>query len=77
VATDAIRGVLVQDGERDGGLAQKTAAILREKLSEEAALAGYHDLFFMFAALTLFSLVPVMLMRGGKPVLPVKVVKKG
>jgi EmrB/QacA subfamily drug resistance transporter len=76
VATDAIRGVLVQDGERDGGLAQKTAGILRQKLSEEAALAGYHDLFFMFAALTLFSLVPVMLMRSGKPVLPVKVVKK-
>jgi EmrB/QacA subfamily drug resistance transporter len=76
VATDAIREVLVQDGERDGGLVQKTAGILRQKLSEEAALAGYHDLFFMFAALTLFSLVPVMLMRGGKPVLPVKVVKK-
>jgi hypothetical protein len=57
-------------------LAQKTAGILRQKLSEEAALAGYHDLFFMFAALILFSLLPVMLMRGGKPVLPVKVVKK-
>jgi hypothetical protein len=57
-------------------LAQKTASILRQKLTEEAALAGYHDLFFMFAALTLFSLLPVMLMRGDKPVLPVKVVKK-
>jgi hypothetical protein len=30
----------------------------------------------MFAALTLFSLLPVLLMRGSKPVLPVKVVKK-
>jgi hypothetical protein len=30
---------------------------LRQKLSEEAALTGYHDLFFMFAALTLFSLL--------------------
>jgi hypothetical protein len=47
-----------------------------QKLTEEAALAGYHDLFFMFAALTLFSLLPVMLMRGDKPVLPVKAVKK-
>jgi hypothetical protein len=35
-------------------------------LGEEAALAGYQDLFFLFAALTLFSLVPVLLMRGGK-----------
>ena len=76
VATDAIRGVLMQDGDSGEMLAQKTAGILRQKLSEEAALAGYHDLFFMFAALTLFSLLPVMLMRGSKPVLPVKVVKK-
>jgi hypothetical protein len=76
-ATDAIRGVLMQDGEHGAGLVQKTAGILRQKLTEEAALAGYHDLFFMFAALTLFSLVPVMLMRGGKPVLPVKVVEEG
>jgi hypothetical protein len=30
----------------------------------------------MFAALTLFSLLPVMLMRGNKPVLPPKGVKK-
>jgi MFS transporter, DHA2 family, multidrug resistance protein len=70
VATDAMRGVLMQGGEPSGMLAQKTAGILRRKLSEEAALAGYHDLFFMFAALTLFSLLPVMLMRSGKPVLP-------
>jgi MFS transporter, DHA2 family, multidrug resistance protein len=76
VATDAVRGMLMQDGERDGGLAEKTAGILRQKLSEEAGLAGYHDLFFMFAALTLFSLLPVLLMRDSKPVLPVKVVKK-
>jgi hypothetical protein len=75
VATDAIRGVLLQDGEHDAGLVQKTAGILRQKLAEEAALAGYHDLFFMFAALTMFSLLPVMLMRGGKPVLPVKAAK--
>jgi DHA2 family multidrug resistance protein len=75
-ATDAIRGVLMQDGDSGEMLAQKTAGILRQKLSEEAALAGYHDLFFMFAALTLFSLLPVMLMRGNKPVLPPKGVKK-
>jgi EmrB/QacA subfamily drug resistance transporter len=76
VATDAVRGVLMQDGESAGMLAQKTAGILRQKLSDEAALAGYHDVFFMFAALTLFSLLPVLLMRGGKPSLPAKVVKK-
>jgi EmrB/QacA subfamily drug resistance transporter len=76
VATDAIRGVLMRDGNYDGALAQKTAGILREKLSEEAALAGYHDLFYMFAALTLFSLIPVLFMRGGKPILPAKVLKR-
>jgi EmrB/QacA subfamily drug resistance transporter len=76
VATDAIRGVLLRDGNYDGELAQKTAGILRAKLSEEAALAGYHDLFYMFAALTLFSLIPVLFMRGGKPALPAKVLKR-
>jgi EmrB/QacA subfamily drug resistance transporter len=76
VATDAVRGMLIQHGEGGGELAQKTAGILRQKLTEEAALAGYHDLFFMFAALTLFSLLPVMLMRGSKPALPAKTVKK-
>jgi MFS transporter, DHA2 family, multidrug resistance protein len=76
VATGAIRGMLIQDGESGGMLAQKTAGILRQKLSEEVALTGYHDLFFMFAALTLFSLLPVLLMRGSKQSLPVKVVQK-
>jgi EmrB/QacA subfamily drug resistance transporter len=76
MATETIRGVLIQDGNSDGMLAQKTAGVLRQILSEEAALAGYHDLFFMFAALTLFSLLPVLLMRGSKPVLPLKVLKK-
>ena len=66
----------MQDGDSGGTLAQKTAAILRQQLSEQAAVAGYHDVFFMFAALTLFSLLPVLLMRGRKPVLPVKVEKK-
>lgn len=75
VATDAIRGVLIQDGSRDGVLVQKIAGVLHHQLSEAAALAGYHDLFFMFAALTLFSLVPVLLMRDSKPALPPKVVK--
>jgi EmrB/QacA subfamily drug resistance transporter len=75
-ATEAIRGVLMQDGDSGGILAQKTAAILRQKLAEEAALASYHDVFFMFAALTLFSLLPVLLMRGRKPSLPMKVVKE-
>jgi EmrB/QacA subfamily drug resistance transporter len=76
IATDSIRGVLIRDGEHGGGLAEKTAAVLRQRLSEEASLAGYHDVFFMFAALTLFSLLPVLLMRRRKPFLPAKVVKE-
>jgi EmrB/QacA subfamily drug resistance transporter len=75
-ATDTIRGVLAQDGNFDGMLAQKTAGVLRQQLAEAAALAGYHDLFFMFAALALFSLIPVFFMRGGKVMLPVKTVQK-
>jgi hypothetical protein len=43
-----------------------TTAVLRQMLREETTLAGYHDLCFIFAALILFSLVPVLLMRGGK-----------
>lgn len=66
VATETIRDVLVQDGNAREGLAQMTTAVLHQMLGEEAALASYQDLFFMFAALTLFSLVPVLLMRGGK-----------
>src|SRR6266446_3909507 len=66
IATETIRDVLIQDGHTREGLAQMTTAVLRQMLGEEAALAGYQDLFFMFAALTLFSLVPVLLMRGGK-----------
>ena len=62
VATKTIRDVLVQDGDVQEGLAQMTAAVLRQMLGEEAALAGYQGLFFIFAALTLFSLVPVLLM---------------
>ena len=66
VATATIREVLTQDGQVNEGLAQMTTAVLQQKLSEEATLAGYQDLFFMFAALTLFSLVPVLCLRGGK-----------
>ena len=68
VATATIREVLTQDGQVNEGLAQMTTAVLHQKLSEEATLAGYHDLFFLFAALTLFSLVPVLFLRGGKPI---------
>jgi DHA2 family multidrug resistance protein len=75
-ANEAIRGVLMQDGQWGESLAQKTAGILRQRLADEAALAGYHDVFFMFAALTLFSLLLVMLMWGRRRRLPVKGVKK-
>jgi DHA2 family multidrug resistance protein len=76
VATDAIRQVLIHDGNHDGALTQKIARVLREQLSDAAALAGYHDLFFMFAALTLFSLLPVLLMRSRKPTSASRVGKK-
>jgi len=66
VATETIREVLQQDGQVNAGLAEMTTAVLRQKLSEEATLAGYQDLFFLFAVLTLFSLVPVLFLRGGK-----------
>ena len=65
VATATIREVLTQDGQVNEGLAQMTTAVLRQQLSEAATLAGYQDLFFLFAALTLCSLVPVLFLRGG------------
>jgi hypothetical protein len=66
VATETIREVLQQDGQVNAGLAAMTTAVLRQKLSEEATLAGYQDLFFLFAVLTLCSLVPVLFLRGGR-----------
>jgi EmrB/QacA subfamily drug resistance transporter len=64
LATETIRGVLLLDGNFDGVLAQKTAHVLHQQLVEAAALAGYQDLFFSFAGLALFSLLPVLFMRG-------------
>ena len=65
VATETIRNVLIQDGHAQEALAQRTTETLRQMLEAEAALAGYQDLFFLFAALTLVSLGPVLFMRGG------------
>jgi DHA2 family multidrug resistance protein len=65
VATATIREVLTQDGQGNEGLAQMTTAVLHDKLAEAATLASYHDLFFLFAVLTLGSLVPVLCLRGG------------
>ncbi len=73
VVTDTIRNVLIQDGQRGEMLAQMTASVLRQKLAAEAALAGYHDMFFMFASLTLVSLIPVLFLRRGEPVRPAQV----
>jgi DHA2 family multidrug resistance protein len=64
-ATATIREVLTQDGQRQGGLAQMTTAVLRDQLAEAATLASYHDLFFLFAVLTLGSLLPVLCLRRG------------
>lgn len=64
-ATATIREVLTQDGQRQGGLAQLTTAVLHDQLAEAATLASYHDLFMLFAVLTLGSLVPVLCLRSG------------
>jgi DHA2 family multidrug resistance protein len=70
MATQAIREVLIADGAVNEGLTQLTEAVLQQKLVEEATLAGYQDLFFMFAALAMLCLVPVLLLRRGKIVPP-------
>ena len=47
------------------GLAQLTTAVLHDQLAKAATLASYHDLFFLFAVLTLGSLIPVLCLRSG------------
>lgn len=66
VATDAIRAVLMQDGQVGESLAQMTDAVLRQQLRETAALAGYQDIFLMIAGLAGLSLVAVLCMYGRK-----------
>ena len=56
---------MTQDGQRQGALAQMTTAVLGQQLAEAATLASYHDLFFLFAVLTLGSLLPVLCLRSG------------
>ena len=65
VATATIREVLTQDGQGQEGLAQMTTTVLHQQLEEAATLASYHDLFFLFAVLTLGSLIPVLCLRSG------------
>ena len=65
VATATIREVLRQDGQGQEGVAQMTTAILHHQLEEAATLASYHDLFLLFAVLTLSSLIPVFCLRSG------------
>jgi len=64
-ATATIREVLTQEGQGQGGLAQLTTAVLHDQLAAAATLASYHDLFFLFAVLTLGSLLPVLCLRSG------------
>ncbi|MBM3222944.1 MAG: DHA2 family efflux MFS transporter permease subunit [Candidatus Tectomicrobia bacterium] len=66
-ATETIRSVLYAEGDRDVMLAQRADSVLQQILTDSAALAGYHDLFFLFVLLAIVSLVPVLLLRGGKP----------
>jgi EmrB/QacA subfamily drug resistance transporter len=76
VAVETIRGVLAQDGNTDGILAQKTSGVLQQMLAAEAGLAAYQDVFFVYAVFALFSIVPVLLMRGGKALPQAKVPKR-
>ena len=73
---ETIRGVLAQDGNTDGILAQKTSGVLQQMLAAEAGLAAYQDVFFVYAVFALFSIVPVLLMRGGKALPQAKVPKR-
>lgn len=66
LATEAVRTTLQQEGYRGETLNQMTSAALSLKLADEATLAGYQDLFFLFAMQSLLCLIPVLLMRGGK-----------
>ncbi len=65
-ATEAIRGVLTQDGQVGETLSQMTSAVLRQQLGARAAMGSYHDLFAMFAILAVVCLVPVFLLRTGQ-----------
>ena len=62
-AADTVRTALMQEGLSDDALSQMTANMLQRQLTAEAALAGYHDIFIMFAGLALFALIPVLLLR--------------
>lgn len=65
-AIETIRQVLVQDGQVGAGLEQRTQAVLARKLTEEAAIAGYQDLFFFSVMLALLSLGAVLFLRSSK-----------
>ncbi len=64
-AAETIRGVLVQDGQVGETLTQMTSGVMRQLLSERAAMGSYHDLFAMFAILAIACLIPVLLLRTG------------
>jgi DHA2 family multidrug resistance protein len=65
-ATERIREMLVQDGQVGEHLHQMTQAVLHQRLLQDAAMAGYQDLFLIFTILPLICLVPVLLLRGEK-----------
>ncbi|PON10455.1 hypothetical protein C2W62_49970, partial [Candidatus Entotheonella serta] len=69
-ATETIREVLIQDGQSGGILSQMTTTVLRQQLGERAAMASYHDLFDLFAILSISCLVPILLLRTGQRVVP-------
>ena len=69
-AAEAIREVLILDGQTGGTLEQMTASALRQQLDATAAMASYHDMFAMFAILALVCLIPSLIMRRSPSVAP-------
>lgn len=66
IATETVREVLSVDGAWGNTLAQQTDGVLQQVMADTAALTGYQDLFVLFVLLAIVSLIPVLLLRGGK-----------
>jgi len=71
-ATEAIQEVLILDGQTGAVLEQMTSSVLRQQLEATAALTSYHDMFAMFAVLSLVCLIPTLIMRRSPGVAPRK-----
>jgi DHA2 family multidrug resistance protein len=66
-ASESIRQLLMQDGQIGNSLTRMTDAALYQKLRESAALAGYQDMFALYAVLALICLIPVLFLKSSHP----------